>query len=652
LDGPPNDVPLMLTWLVRQQVPRQHLAVLADQVAGADGLPTRAAILSALSALPQKMSPGDIAFLYFAGHGAQQPQNTAQWSKADGMDEIFLPRDAGRFDARSGQVPGAISGGEIGRFVEALRARGIFVWLVFDSCHSATMARALMIPHVRSRGVGAAQLGMPDLEALGVSDEGGGSNAAAARWVKLQKSELAGGYVAFYAAQTRDIAPEMPLPAGEPGNKVHGLFTYALLKALAASDGGSYREVAHRILALYAATYPATTPEFEGALDGAIGAPGNPLLPPGAWPARHDGDAFRVDAGRLNGITHGSLLAFYAADARSSTPVGVLRVNRVSLADASAEAVRNPKTLLEWHVAKDRSDAIASGVVRVLRSEVDTTVRIAGPAGCFDSMPAPNGCSPDAPEHDLASLESARRLAAAPGSLPPGAEMTSSLDSADLYLLVRDHRLNVAQSGTRAHSPVLIDLDSPHAAEDFRRILFRASRTVGLLRLAQDYPDQPGMLAAELRTKRPAGGWQRIGDSDALPLGAELALQLQNTGAEDLDVTILALDERFGITPVFPVDQESNLLRRGSARIEISAWARSPGENRLVFIIEKARAGRAHDLGYLAQPGAARHGEGTGLAGVLERIGFSARGTRSALTQSDQEASAIKVLRFRVAEQS
>src|SRR5580700_1097201 len=55
LDGPPNDVPLVVTWLRRQGVPRQHLTVLADQVPSADGLPTRAAILGALAALPNRM---------------------------------------------------------------------------------------------------------------------------------------------------------------------------------------------------------------------------------------------------------------------------------------------------------------------------------------------------------------------------------------------------------------------------------------------------------------------------------------------------------------------------------------------------------------------------------------------------------------------
>src|SRR5579863_8858479 len=55
LDGPRNDVPLVTEWLSRQQVPRSHLTVLADQVRGADGVPTRAAILAAMTGLPAHM---------------------------------------------------------------------------------------------------------------------------------------------------------------------------------------------------------------------------------------------------------------------------------------------------------------------------------------------------------------------------------------------------------------------------------------------------------------------------------------------------------------------------------------------------------------------------------------------------------------------
>jgi Caspase domain len=650
LDGPPNDVPLIVTWLRRQGVPRQHLTVLADQVARADGLPTRATILGALRVLPERMAPGDIAFLYFAGHGSQQPQGGPQWSKTDGLDEIFLPRDVGGWDGPSGQVEGAIVGSEIGRAVQALRSRGIFVWLVFDSCHSATMARTLMIPHVRSRGVAPDQLGVPRVTISGTRT----SDARAGQLVKLQGTALAGGYVAFYAAQTVDSAPEMPLPPGEPRSQVHGLFTYALLKALAATGTGSYREVAHRILAFYASTYPATTPEFEGALDGAIGAPGAPLLNPDAWPAQHSGVGFRIDSGRLNGITPQSLLALYAAvpGSRNVAPLGLLRVSRVTLSDAWADPIDDPKELKAWNVPIDRSADVATGVVRVLRTSVDTAVRVAGPATCFLSLPAPYGCEFSDPQaSDAAAVELAHRLASTAGCLPPGAEFTADIDAADLFLLVRDHRLFVVQSATSfLKLAVGVDLDSPNAPADLQHVLFRANRSVALLRLAGDFPEKPGELIAEVRAREPVGRWRSIGGHSSAPvaLGTELSLQLQNTSAADLDVTILAIDDHFGIAPVYPVDQESNLLRQSSARVEISGWARTPGENQLVFIIERARVGRPHDLGYLAQPGIARHANGTGLAALLERIGLGARGTRSNFSEDDRQESSIKVLRYTV----
>jgi hypothetical protein len=242
-------------------------------------------------------------------------------------------------------------------------------------------------------------------------------------------------------------------------------------------------------------------------------------------------------------------------------------------------------------------------------------------------------------------------MATAAGCLPPGAELTSDIDAADLFLLVRGHRLLVVRSGTRSidYAPA-VDLEAQNAPEDLSHVLFQASRSVALSRLAMDFPDQADDLLTEVRMRETTGRWSAIGGqrSAPLPFGVELSIQLQNASAEDLDVTILAIDDSFGIVPVYPVDQQSNLLRKGSARIEVSGWARPSGDNELVFIVEKARAGRPHDLGYLAQPGVARHANDPGLAGLLERIGFSAHGTRSSLSEDDLQSASIKILRYEV----
>ena len=99
LEGPRNDIPLVMTWLARASVPRNRITVLADHVAGADGLPTRTAILAALDAVAVRATSGDIVFLYFAGHGSQVPQTDAgDHAKADGLEQVFLPRDAGQME--------------------------------------------------------------------------------------------------------------------------------------------------------------------------------------------------------------------------------------------------------------------------------------------------------------------------------------------------------------------------------------------------------------------------------------------------------------------------------------------------------------------------------------------------------------------------
>jgi hypothetical protein len=647
LEGPPNDVPLVLNWLAHQQVPRSHLIVLADRVPHTDGLPTRAAILAALAALPSRMHPGELAFLYFAGHGSQQPQGDRDWTKADGLDETFLPRDVGRWDGTNGRVEGAIVGSEFGHAIDALRARGIFVWVVFDSCHSATGVRGPAIPGWRARSVSADKLGVPEIAHPGVG------RTAVERVVRPTNRALPGGYVAFYGAQTAETAPEMPLPAGAPDRKTHGLFTYALLQSLSASGSGSYREVAHRILAFYTMSYPDTTPEFEGALDEPIGASGSPLLP-GDWPALRDGSEFRIAAGRFSTVTAGSLLALSPAFAANAHPaaMGLLRVRRATLTEAWADPVTEPRELARWHVRADRSDELEAGVAHLLETNWDLKVRISGPEPCLGAPPSPLGCGPSAPVAEPASLAKARALVGRV-QRPAGIELTADSASADLVLVVRNNLMFVVRPRTVPVSLdriAAVDLDAATAEADLRTGLYRATRVVGLQKLAADFPGKPGALHLEVWVRDATGARQRLGvDRDAfVTRGAELAVRVQNTRSDDLDVTILSIDERFGIEPVFPVDQESNRLPRNSAPIEVRGWAGAPGRYELIVICEEARAGQPHDLGYLAQPGVSRQASGSDFEALLARIGFAPPGTRAPITPEERRTAAIEVIRYEV----
>jgi len=60
-DGPRNDVALMRTMLQDKGFSPERITALADGVNGAAGLPTRAAILDGLTALSDRVQPGDFA---------------------------------------------------------------------------------------------------------------------------------------------------------------------------------------------------------------------------------------------------------------------------------------------------------------------------------------------------------------------------------------------------------------------------------------------------------------------------------------------------------------------------------------------------------------------------------------------------------------
>jgi hypothetical protein len=650
--GPANDVPLFMSWLAQQRVPRDHLTVLADQVHGANGLPTRRSILAALAALPDQMKSGDIAFLYFAGHGSQQPEGGAEWRKADGQDEIFLPSDIGRWDTKAGRVENAISGHEVGRAIDALRARGVFVWLVFDSCHSATMARASAVPGFRLRTASPERLGIPASAKTRVQPALTFTRSP----VHLAGKALPGDYVAFYAAQTVEATPEMNLPLGDLERKPHGLFSYALLRSLSASGAASYREVSHRILAYYATTYPGVTPEFEGALDGPVGAPQMPLLSAGAWPAQRSEAAFHVEAGRLNGVTPGSMLALSMPLAinRGDDPVGLLRVERATLTEAWASVVTMPDQLAQWKIPADRTDRVGAGIVSMLDAAYDLTIRLAGPAACFPKYQGPLGCATGASAAETAAVETAQRLTRGSGGLPAGSVLSQDADHADLLLLVRGHLLHFLRPNsmpTDLDEAAAVDLTAEDAQLKAHDSLARSVRAVGLLRLAADFPGRPDGFESALMAGQDGNGALTLlpNHGGAMKVGDSLVVRLQNRGEADLDVTALVLDDRFGITPVYPTDRESNLLRRGTAPVDFPIWMRRPGRQQILFITEESRTGRPHDLSYLAQPGVSRQGAATkGFSALLERIGFAKPGSRASVSPAERQTSSIRIVSYEV----
>ena len=218
LKGPANDIDLVQTYLLtNESIPfdAEDMIVLADGIEGKKA-PTLQAIRDAFKELAEKVQPGDFVYLHFSGHGSQAPAKDPD-SELDGLDELFLPVDIGPWNNTVGEVENALVDDEIGELIAMLRAKGVDVWAVFDSCHSGTVTRAAPSGDgdEKMRKLEPGALGVPQaaiVDAAGASRglESPRDRADAPVTEPEERREGEGTFVAFFAAQTNETTPSPP----------------------------------------------------------------------------------------------------------------------------------------------------------------------------------------------------------------------------------------------------------------------------------------------------------------------------------------------------------------------------------------------------------------------------------------------------------
>jgi hypothetical protein len=273
LRGPANDVQLMRAVLLRNGVAPDRITVLADSVAQSQSPPSKTAILDELRVLARRARSQDWVVVYLSGHGSQQPQadGPQAYREPDGLDEIFLPYDVGRWDGRIGRVTGALVDDEIGAALFAFTRKGVHVWAIFDTCHAGDMAKstnAAAETGAVTRFVSPRQLGVPaDLLAHATHHTRVG---LASRTSAQLPARSDGSLIAFYASHADEPAAEEPLPdpfasPNRAPRRYFGLFTYVLAQRLLTWHG-SFRALAQQVSDGYKAR-PYPVPLFEGDLD-------------------------------------------------------------------------------------------------------------------------------------------------------------------------------------------------------------------------------------------------------------------------------------------------------------------------------------------------------------------------------------------------
>lgn len=644
LNGPRNDVERLRGVLVQRGVAPSAITVLADGVSGAQ-LPTRSNILAQLSELARGAKAGDYIVITFGGHGSQVPVPAGHAMVADepdGLFEVFLPRDAQGW-ASSTQVPegearNVLYDHEIRAQIDRIAASGAFVWVIFDACHSATMVRSSGSDDgVRLRQIPPEGLGIPQT----VIDRAVARASAPRQSARPGPATPSkpGRAVYFYAAQTTEATPEMPLPAGQQPNRIHGLFTHFLAQTLEGGGGMTYRQLYQQVLARYGSTSQArSTPIAAGTqLDTPVLGQTAPRLR--QWSLLGNG-RLAAQAGALTDLRVGSIVAILpSAVAADAQALGYARVKAVTLGESELEPIEH-----EGKGARPIRELAAGAVARLVRPAppLEYTVSVdlsrCGDKCLFDptiallkraSAPQAND-QPQLPIRwvgpgqaaDVALVAVDRRLWLLPPAMA-GDPLCTEKTGADRTSCEAELERGVAAvvAGTGA---------TPQGtAETLQGMLRAAAKAQNILRIAS-LSGQAGFaqqITTELQVlrngrrltavewaqgcvntdpRKTVGRLPMAGPSSLCLRGQDqVQLEVRNKGNRPFDLTALYIDSRFGVTPMFPGAGSVNRIEAGaSVPVPLEITDDVIGIERLVVIAVESPASRVGttDLSFLAQP--------------------------------------------------
>lgn len=630
LHGPRNDALLVRQALIGSGVPGANITVLADGVEGAASLPERQAILRSLETLATRVSAGDFVFIYFSGHGSQQPARGDD--EPDGLDEIFLPRDIGTWDGKTGAVRNAISDNEIGEHIARLRSRGAAVWAVFDSCHSGTMTRGVQPEDEHDRRVDMATLGVP-----AAAQHRTGAASDIDRGID-EREAARGDYVAFFAAQTTETAPELRLPENDPNRKTRGLLTYALVRALSSGTALTYRQVAQSILQFYRDENRTTpTPLFDGNLDGALFGERRERAVQ-QWPVRRIDTNIQVAGGLLHELRDTAVLEIVPTPlARDDETLGYIEITHAAMTTSGAAWLTDAARLKRAGIApalaarKPAAEIPAGAYARLVSQPISFSLRVAQPRLCSTDPKGPCAGGQGS-DRDLMRARSLLRTSAL-----PGVRIVDATAPADVIPFVHQGRLWFAPpngelrlTGPQATFSVPLASDATAAAA-VRDALVQIARALNLTRLAGEFGTQSKLLVTLTVQRAQTAAREEISLQSVpqLRIGDRLTFRLQNTGDQPIDTTLLLLDSRYGVKAVFPAALESNRLEPHAVKVvsgEILQSAASGRETMLVIAVPAQPQAEPADFSYLAQRalGARRGAPRTPLTDLFDAAGFGA----------------------------
>jgi len=683
LIGPNHDAKLVREYLTTRapiKFDAANVTILADGLDGANASPTRAQILATLADVAERAQQGDFVYLHYSGHGSQQPTLTPE-TETDGLDEILLPADSAPWDKQAKRIPNALLDDEIGVALDAVRDKGAFVWIVVDACNSGSVTRAAAIADADQSLDRKLDPTDPNGLAIPVGDmPAAGSDVASAGGERKSDMKLIedgdageraiqtddqtqtgakpiekGGMVAFFAAQTIETTPEMPLPRGVDGAERFGLFTFTIFSKLAENPGMTYRQLGHSVLQQYAAEpRQRPTPIFEGELDAPVFG-SEPIDTDQQWQIQAKDSGLTLPAGLLHRLTPGTRLAILPKPASElSETLGYVEVKKAENLTSQVVPVA-----FDGKPALKLADLPPNAYARLSEVAVTFKLKVALPsatAGLEEEVKLA-----DAMLDKVASAEDKRfdielvpagaaadlRLVVLRESDVEGAGPDASSEPA-LWFLPSSGELSLAP-GQRPPRIVIHPDDPDKLASSASENLEKIYRATALSRLSAAAGQMPKGVSVKFEINRiGAGRLDKLQESTVPTVnpGDQLNIVAENDSGSLIDINVLYIGSDYSITRL-----DAQRLVNG-ARLEAPVaefTADSFGTERMIAVITEAPPlSEVEDLAFLEQgkvPSLTRSGaEQSSFADALAKIGGAA--TRAAIAPRDKGGTKNAVLIF------
>jgi hypothetical protein len=229
LDGAVNDALAVKEILISKYgFQEENIAMLLDSLKTKNIVATKENILLVINEnLIQNAEKGDIVFIYYAGHGSQIVNSKSP--EKDKKDETIVPSDS--YLSTNDDIRD-IRDKELAQLFNQLIDKGVILTLIFDSCHSGSIARGKDDDY-KERKLEPIEIDIADPEDF------------------IRPEERENGALVLSAAQDYQTAKETKDENGNP----HGAFTAALLQALRTSSvAESATSVFSRIKAIVEST--------------------------------------------------------------------------------------------------------------------------------------------------------------------------------------------------------------------------------------------------------------------------------------------------------------------------------------------------------------------------------------------------------------